>query len=160
LSASNPERKKAALAAPFYYACNYSFVDKLIVTGGTRCAADQHLGREKCRCRIGVLADQRNRVHRQRAAPQDITATMGCSAAWACVVVGDKMVIEADSSQNTSVRAPYELVNRARRSWCSVPYWRISARPKYPARQLRHQFRAVNLRIKVCRPWARKSSRW
>src|SRR3989344_2812718 len=32
------------------------------------------------------------------------------------LVVGDKMVIEADSSQNTSVRAPYELVKTMRAS--------------------------------------------
>jgi len=48
---------------------------------------------------------------------QDITTTMELLGRMGVrLVVGDKMVIEADSSQNTSVRAPYELVKTMRAS--------------------------------------------
>ena len=95
-------------------------MDKLIVTGGTQLRGEIRISGAK-NAALPVLVSSLltsdtvsigNVPHLQ-----DITTTMELLGRMGVrLVVGDKMVIEADSSHNTSARAPYELVKTMRAS--------------------------------------------
>ncbi len=95
-------------------------MDKLIVTGGVPLRGEIRISGAKnaalpvlvASLLTGDTVSIGNVPHLQ-----DITTTMELLGRMGVrLVVGDKMVIEADSSHNTSVRAPYELVKTMRAS--------------------------------------------
>ena len=95
-------------------------MDKLIVTGGIPLRGEISISGAK-NAALPVLVSSlltSETVHIGNVPHlQDITTTMELLGRMGVrLVVGDKMVIEADSSQNTSVRAPYELVKTMRAS--------------------------------------------
>jgi UDP-N-acetylglucosamine 1-carboxyvinyltransferase len=95
-------------------------MDKLIVTGGIPLKGEVRISGAKNAALpvlvASLLTDQPLMVSNVPHL-QDITTTMELLGRMGVrLVVGDKMVIEADSSQNTSVRAPYELVKTMRAS--------------------------------------------
>ncbi len=95
-------------------------MDKLIVTGGMPLKGEVRISGAKNAALpvlvASLLTDQPLMVSNVPHL-QDITTTMELLGRMGVrLVVGDKMVIEADSSQNTSVRAPYELVKTMRAS--------------------------------------------
>ena len=95
-------------------------MDKLIVTGGTPLRGEIKIsGAKNAALPVLVASLLTNETLSIGNVPhlQDITTTMELLGRMGVrLVVGDKMVIEADSSQNTSVRAPYELVKTMRAS--------------------------------------------
>jgi UDP-N-acetylglucosamine 1-carboxyvinyltransferase len=95
-------------------------MDKLIVTGGTPLRGEISIsGAKNAALPVLVSSLLTNETVSIGNVPhlQDITTTMELLGRMGVrLVVGDKMVIEADSSQNTSVRAPYELVKTMRAS--------------------------------------------
>jgi len=95
-------------------------MDKLIVTGGTPLRGEISIsGAKNAALPVLVASLLTNETVSIGNVPhlQDITTTMELLGRMGVrLVVGDKMVIEADSSQNTSVRAPYELVKTMRAS--------------------------------------------
>ncbi len=95
-------------------------MDKLIVTGGTPLRGEIKIsGAKNAALPVLVASLLTNETVSIGNVPhlQDITTTMELLGRMGVrLVVGDKMVIEADSSQNTSVRAPYELVKTMRAS--------------------------------------------
>jgi len=95
-------------------------MDKLIVYGGTPLRGEIRISGAKNAALpvlvASLLADSPLTIGNVPHL-QDITTTMELLGRMGVrLVVGDKMVIEADSSQNTSVRAPYELVKTMRAS--------------------------------------------
>ncbi|MDO8706851.1 MAG: UDP-N-acetylglucosamine 1-carboxyvinyltransferase [Sulfuricaulis sp.] len=95
-------------------------MDKLIVTGGIPLRGEIKIsGAKNAALPVLVASLLTNETLSIGNVPhlQDITTTMELLGRMGVrLVVGDKMVIEADSSQNTSVRAPYELVKTMRAS--------------------------------------------
>ncbi|GAB4507609.1 MAG: UDP-N-acetylglucosamine 1-carboxyvinyltransferase [Sulfuricaulis sp.] len=95
-------------------------MDKLIVTGGNALRGEIKIsGAKNAALPVLVASLLTNETVSIANVPhlQDITTTMELLGRMGVrLVVGDKMVIEADSSQNTSVRAPYELVKTMRAS--------------------------------------------
>jgi UDP-N-acetylglucosamine 1-carboxyvinyltransferase len=95
-------------------------MDKLIVTGGTPLRGEIKIsGAKNAALPVLVSSLLTNETVSIGNVPhlQDITTTMELLGRMGVrLVVGDKMVIEADSSQNTSVRAPYDLVKTMRAS--------------------------------------------
>jgi len=95
-------------------------MDKLIVTGGTPLRGEIKIsGAKNAALPVLVASLLTNETVSIGNVPhlQDITTTMELLGRMGVrLVVGDKMVIEANSSQNTSVRAPYELVKTMRAS--------------------------------------------
>ena len=95
-------------------------MDKLIVTGGIPLRGEISIsGAKNAALPVLVASLLTNETVSIGNVPhlQDITTTMELLGRMGVrLVVGDKMVIEADSSQNTSVRAPYELVKTMRAS--------------------------------------------
>ncbi|MCR4301199.1 MAG: UDP-N-acetylglucosamine 1-carboxyvinyltransferase [Sulfuricaulis sp.] len=95
-------------------------MDKLIVTGGKPLRGEIKIsGAKNAALPVLVASLLTNETVSIGNVPhlQDITTTMELLGRMGVrLVVGDKMVIEADSSQNTSVRAPYELVRTMRAS--------------------------------------------
>lgn len=95
-------------------------MDKLIVTGGSALRGEIKIsGAKNAALPVLVASLLTNETVSIGNVPhlQDITTTMELLGRMGVrLVVGDKMVIEADSSQNTSVRAPYELVKTMRAS--------------------------------------------
>ena len=95
-------------------------MDKLIVTGGNPLRGEIKIsGAKNAALPVLVASLLTNETVSIGNVPhlQDITTTMELLGRMGVrLVVGDKMVIEADSSQNTSVRAPYELVKTMRAS--------------------------------------------
>ena len=95
-------------------------MDKLIVTGGAPLRGEISIsGAKNAALPVLVSSLLTNETVSIGNVPhlQDITTTMELLGRMGVrLVVGDKMVIEADSSQNTSVRAPYELVKTMRAS--------------------------------------------
>ncbi len=95
-------------------------MDKLIVTGGIPLRGEIKIsGAKNAALPVLVSSLLTNETVSIGNVPhlQDITTTMELLGRMGVrLVVGDKMVIEADSSQNTSVRAPYELVKTMRAS--------------------------------------------
>ncbi|MBI5783174.1 MAG: UDP-N-acetylglucosamine 1-carboxyvinyltransferase [Gammaproteobacteria bacterium] len=95
-------------------------MDKLIVTGGNALRGEIKIsGAKNAALPVLVASLLTNETVSIGNVPhlQDITTTMELLGRMGVrLVVGDKMVIEADSSQNTSVRAPYELVKTMRAS--------------------------------------------
>src|SRR4030067_188266 len=95
-------------------------MDKLIVSGGIPLKGEIRISGAKNAALpvlvASLLTDETLRIGNVPHL-QDITTTMELLGRMGGrLVVGDKMVIEADSSQNTSVRAPYELVKTMRAS--------------------------------------------
>ncbi len=95
-------------------------MDKLIVTGGNPLRGEIKIsGAKNAALPVLVASLLTNETVSIANVPhlQDITTTMELLGRMGVrLVVGDKMVIEADSSQNTSVHAPYELVKTMRAS--------------------------------------------
>ncbi|HEU5338015.1 MAG TPA: UDP-N-acetylglucosamine 1-carboxyvinyltransferase [Sulfuricaulis sp.] len=95
-------------------------MDQLIVTGGKPLRGEIKIsGAKNAALPVLVASLLTNETVSIGNVPhlQDITTTMELLGRMGVrLVVGDKMVIEADSSQNTSVRAPYELVRTMRAS--------------------------------------------
>jgi len=95
-------------------------MDKLIVTGGNPLRGEIKIsGAKNAALPVLVASLLTNETVSIGNVPhlQDITTTMELLGRMGVrLVVGDKMVIEADSSQNTSVHAPYELVKTMRAS--------------------------------------------
>ena len=95
-------------------------MDKLIVTGGGALRGEIKIsGAKNAALPVLVASLLTNETVSIGNVPhlQDITTTMELLGRMGVrLVVGDKMVIEADSSQNTSIRAPYELVKTMRAS--------------------------------------------
>ena len=95
-------------------------MDKLIVYGGTPLRGEISIsGAKNAALPVLVASLLTNETVSIANVPhlQDITTTMELLGRMGVrLVVGDKMVIEADSSQNTSVHAPYELVKTMRAS--------------------------------------------
>ncbi|MCR4347073.1 MAG: UDP-N-acetylglucosamine 1-carboxyvinyltransferase [Sulfuricaulis sp.] len=95
-------------------------MDKLIVTGGNPLRGEIKIsGAKNAALPVLVASLLTNETLSIGNVPhlQDITTTMELLGRMGVrLVVGDKMVIEADSSQNTSIRAPYELVKTMRAS--------------------------------------------
>ena len=95
-------------------------MDKLIVTGGNPLRGEIKIsGAKNAALPVLVASLLTNETVSIGNVPhlQDITTTMELLGRMGVrLVVGDKMVIEANSSQNTSVRAPYELVKTMRAS--------------------------------------------
>ncbi|MBI3777343.1 MAG: UDP-N-acetylglucosamine 1-carboxyvinyltransferase [Gammaproteobacteria bacterium] len=95
-------------------------MDKLIVTGGVPLRGEIRIsGAKNAALPVLVASLLTGETVSIGNVPhlQDITTTMELLGRMGVrLVVGDKMVIEADSSQNTSVRAPYELVKTMRAS--------------------------------------------
>ena len=95
-------------------------MDKLIVTGGAPLRGEIKVsGAKNAALPVLVSSLLTNETVSIGNVPhlQDITTTMELLGRMGVrLVVGDKMVIEADSSQNTSVRAPYDLVKTMRAS--------------------------------------------
>ncbi len=95
-------------------------MDKLIVTGGRPLRGEIKIsGAKNAALPVLVASLLTNETVSIGNVPhlQDITTTLELLGRMGVrLVVGDKMVIEADSSQNTSVRAPYELVRTMRAS--------------------------------------------
>ena len=95
-------------------------MDKLIVTGGAPLRGEIKIsGAKNAALPVLVSSLLTNETVSIGNVPhlQDITTTMELLGRMGVrLVVGDKMVIEADSSQNTSVRAPYDLVKTMRAS--------------------------------------------
>jgi len=95
-------------------------MDKLIVTGGNPLRGEIKIsGAKNAALPVLVSSLLTNETVSIGNVPhlQDITTTMELLGRMGVrLVVGDKMVIEADSSQNTSVRAPYDLVKTMRAS--------------------------------------------
>ena len=95
-------------------------MDKLIVTGGNPLRGEIKIsGAKNAALPVLVSSLLTNETVSIANVPhlQDITTTMELLGRMGVrLVVGDKMVIEADSSQNTSVHAPYELVKTMRAS--------------------------------------------
>lgn len=95
-------------------------MDKLIVTGGNPLRGEIKIsGAKNAALPVLVASLLTNETVSIGNVPhlQDITTTMELLGRMGVrLVVGDKMVIEADSSQHTSVRAPYELVKTMRAS--------------------------------------------
>ncbi|MHB8534295.1 MAG: UDP-N-acetylglucosamine 1-carboxyvinyltransferase [Sulfuricaulis sp.] len=95
-------------------------MDKLIVTGGIPLRGEIKIsGAKNAALPVLVSSLLTNETVSIGNVPhlQDITTTMELLGRMGVrLVVGDKMVIEADSSQNTSVRAPYDLVKTMRAS--------------------------------------------
>ena len=95
-------------------------MDKLIVTGGNPLRGEIKIsGAKNAALPVLVASLLTNETVSIGNVPhlQDITTTMELLGRMGVrLVVGDKMVIEADSSQNTSIRAPYELVKTMRAS--------------------------------------------
>ena len=95
-------------------------MDKLIVMGGNALRGEIKIsGAKNAALPVLVASLLTNETVSIGNVPhlQDITTTMELLGRMGVrLVVGDKMVIEADSSQNTSVRAPYELVKTMRAS--------------------------------------------
>ena len=95
-------------------------MDKLIVTGGNALRGEIKIsGAKNAALPVLVASLLTNETVSIGNVPhlQDITTTMELLGRMGVrLVVGDKMVIEADSSQNTSIRAPYELVKTMRAS--------------------------------------------
>jgi UDP-N-acetylglucosamine 1-carboxyvinyltransferase len=95
-------------------------MDQLIVTGGNPLRGEIKIsGAKNAALPVLVASLLTNETVSIGNVPhlQDITTTMELLGRMGVrLVVGDKMVIEADSSQNTSVRAPYELVRTMRAS--------------------------------------------
>jgi len=108
------------LAALFFREREYPRMDKLIVTGGKPLRGEIKIsGAKNAALPVLVASLLTNEPLSIGNVPhlQDITTTMELLGRMGVrLVVGDKMVIEADSSQNTSVRAPYELVKTMRAS--------------------------------------------
>jgi UDP-N-acetylglucosamine 1-carboxyvinyltransferase len=98
----------------------YSAKDKLIVTGGISLRGEIKIsGAKNAALPVLVASLLTNETVSIGNVPhlQDITTTMELLGRMGVrLVVGDKMVIEANSSQNTSIRAPYELVKTMRAS--------------------------------------------
>ncbi|OGI46646.1 MAG: UDP-N-acetylglucosamine 1-carboxyvinyltransferase [Candidatus Muproteobacteria bacterium RIFCSPHIGHO2_01_FULL_65_16] len=95
-------------------------MDKLIVTGGIPLKGEIRISGAKNAALpvlvASLLTDETLRIGNVPHL-QDITTTMELLGRMGVrLVVGDKMVIEADSSHNTSVCAPYELVKTMRAS--------------------------------------------
>src|SRR3990170_1016416 len=108
-------------------------MDKLIVTGGTPLKGEIRISGAKNAALpvlvASLLTDETLRIGNVPHL-QDITTTMELLGRMGVrLVVGDKMVIEANSSQNTSVRAPYELVKTMRASTCCRQCSTNCARP-------------------------------
>jgi UDP-N-acetylglucosamine 1-carboxyvinyltransferase len=95
-------------------------MDKLIVTGGNPLRGEIRIsGAKNAALPVLVASLLTSETVSIANVPhlQDITTTMELLGRMGVrLVVGDKMVIEADSSQNTSVHAPYELVKTMRAS--------------------------------------------
>ncbi len=95
-------------------------MDKLIVTGGSALRGEIKIsGAKNAALPVLVASLLTSETVSIGNVPhlQDITTTMELLGRMGVrLVVGDKMVIEADSSQNTSVCAPYELVKTMRAS--------------------------------------------
>ncbi len=95
-------------------------MDKLIVTGGIPLRGEIKIsGAKNAALPVLVASLLTNETVSIGNVPhlQDITTTMELLGRMGVrLVVGDKMVIEANASQNTSVRAPYELVKTMRAS--------------------------------------------
>ncbi|HEY5683215.1 MAG TPA: UDP-N-acetylglucosamine 1-carboxyvinyltransferase [Sulfuricaulis sp.] len=95
-------------------------MDQLIVTGGKPLRGEIKIsGAKNAALPVLVASLLTNETVSIGNVPhlQDITTTMELLGRMGVrLVVGDKMVIEANSSQNTSVRAPYELVRTMRAS--------------------------------------------
>ncbi len=95
-------------------------MDKLIVTGGNPLRGEIKIsGAKNAALPVLVASLLTSETVSIGNVPhlQDITTTMELLGRMGVrLVVGDKMVIEANSSQNTSVRAPYELVKTMRAS--------------------------------------------
>lgn len=95
-------------------------MDKLIVTGGNPLRGEIKIsGAKNAALPVLVASLLTNETLCIGNVPhlQDITTTMELLGRMGVrLVVGDKMVVEADSSQNTSIRAPYELVKTMRAS--------------------------------------------
>ena len=95
-------------------------MDKLIVTGGTPLRGEISIsGAKNAALPILVSSLLTSETLHIGNMPhlQDITTTMELLGRMGVrLVMGDKMVIEADSSQHTSVCAPYELVKTMRAS--------------------------------------------
>jgi UDP-N-acetylglucosamine 1-carboxyvinyltransferase len=95
-------------------------MDKLIVTGGISLRGEIKIsGAKNAALPVLVASLLTNETVSIGNVPhlQDITTTMELLGRMGVrLVVGDKMVIEANSSQNTSIRAPYELVKTMRAS--------------------------------------------
>ncbi|MHB8622706.1 MAG: UDP-N-acetylglucosamine 1-carboxyvinyltransferase [Sulfuricaulis sp.] len=95
-------------------------MDRLIVTGGNSLRGEISIsGAKNAALPVLVASLLTNETVSIGNVPhlQDITTTMELLGRMGVrLVVGDKMVIEANSSQNTSVRAPYELVKTMRAS--------------------------------------------
>ncbi len=95
-------------------------MDKLIVTGGVPLRGEIRIsGAKNAALPVLVASLLTGETVSIGNVPhlQDITTTMELLGRMGVrLVVGDKMVIEADSSHNTSVRAPYELVKTMRAS--------------------------------------------
>lgn len=109
------------LAALFFYGIeNKAHMDQLIVTGGKPLRGEIKIsGAKNAALPVLVASLLTNETVSIGNVPhlQDITTTMELLGRMGVrLVVGDKMVIEANSSQNTSVRAPYELVRTMRAS--------------------------------------------
>jgi len=95
-------------------------MDKLIVTGGNSLRGEIRISGAKNAALpvlVASLLTPEPLLVSNVPHLQDITTTMELLGRMGVrLVVGDKMVIEADSSSNTSVRAPYELVKTMRAS--------------------------------------------
>lgn len=95
-------------------------MDKLIVTGGNTLRGEIRIsGAKNAALPVLVASLLTSETLMVSNVPhlQDITTTMELLGRMGVrLVVGDKMVIEADSSNNTSVCAPYELVKTMRAS--------------------------------------------
>jgi UDP-N-acetylglucosamine 1-carboxyvinyltransferase len=95
-------------------------MDKLIVTGGISLRGEIRISGAKNAALpvlVASLLTPEPLLVSNVPHLQDITTTMELLGRMGVrLVVGDKMVIEADSSSNTSVRAPYELVKTMRAS--------------------------------------------
>ncbi|MDH3514374.1 MAG: UDP-N-acetylglucosamine 1-carboxyvinyltransferase, partial [Gammaproteobacteria bacterium] len=95
-------------------------MDKLIVSGGKPLRGEIKIsGAKNAALPVLVSSLLTNETVSIGNVPhlQDITTTMELLGRMGVrLVVGDKMVIEANSSQNTSVTAPYELVRTMRAS--------------------------------------------
>jgi len=95
-------------------------MDKLIVTGGISLRGEIRIsGAKNAALPVLVASLLTSEPLLVSNVPhlQDITTTMELLGRMGVrLVVGDKMVIEADSSSNTSVCAPYELVKTMRAS--------------------------------------------
>lgn len=95
-------------------------MDKLIVTGGNSLRGEIKIsGAKNAALPVLVASLLTNETVSIGNVPhlQDITTTMELLGRMGVrLVVGDKMVIEANASQNTSICAPYELVKTMRAS--------------------------------------------